>query len=132
VKLPNDPADLNHGILLGVIALTSVLELAGVLTPTVFFVAMSLWLLFAYIQLLRIYHRTPKLPWMMGDMPVQVTHWFECPSVVRGQSPELLPDWEARCPTCGWTFTTVMDEPALPRHFIDGRGNVQLRPEGAP
>lgn len=106
-----EPATLNHYILLAVITLVLALSLLGVLSPTRFWAAMTAALAIGYIFLLRIH---------------QAAGWQECPSW--GQEPLVLENYEAQCPVCAWVFTTVMDSPHLPRHWIDGRGNVQLRP----
>jgi hypothetical protein len=56
-----------------------------------------------------------------------IAEWDECPS--RGMSPTMLPGWLARCPFCGWEFTTLMTYPRLPRHWRNAAGDVQIRPE---
>lgn len=36
--------------------------------------------------------------------------------------------WLAQCPRCDYTFSTLMDEPSVPPHYLDG-GTVIFRPE---
>lgn len=56
--------------------------------------------------------------------------WVECPSRRMGCKPILLGNFQAQCPICDFTFSTVMDEPVLPRHWISRDGElVRLGPE---
>lgn len=52
--------------------------------------------------------------------------WVHCPS--SGMAPVLLGNFQARCPLCDWVFTTMMDEPVLPRHFFNADGDVLIAP----
>jgi len=48
------------------------------------------------------------------------TEWVECPTA--GVPAVRVGPMAARCPSCGFTFSTLMDEPVTPRHWasIDG------------
>lgn len=32
--------------------------------------------------------------------------------------------WEAQCPHCEYTFSTVVDEPVVPPHYVNPDGSV--------
>jgi hypothetical protein len=50
--------------------------------------------------------------------------WQLCPSA--GLVPVLLGNYQAACPGCGWTFTTMMDRPLLVRHWVNEAGDVLI------
>jgi hypothetical protein len=117
VKPPGfDPAQLNHLIMLGAIGVVSVLYFTGTLDGPLFLGAVVGALTVGYFHLLHIHHTEQLRP----------VFWIRCPGALK---PDLVGKMTARCPSCGWTYITAMDDPLLPQHWVDGRGNVQLRPE---
>jgi hypothetical protein len=60
---------------------------------------------------------------------IQPPQWTECPS--GGRTPIKLTDDRAKCPTCEFTYSTLMDRPALPRHWISRDGQC-IRIGGQP
>jgi hypothetical protein len=50
--------------------------------------------------------------------------WRPCPG---GPAVNVDPErWEAQCPHCDYTFSTLMDEPVVPPHYVSLNGEVVM------